>query len=110
MKKIILTTLLGITLSTGALAGGDAEAGKAKAAGCAGCHGANGVAPAPNFPHLGGQYENYLLHALKAYKSGERQNAIMQGMVAALSEDDMEDIAAYFASQDGALKDGTVQP
>lgn len=93
-----------------AIAGGDIEAGKQKAASCASCHGAEGVSPAPNFPNIGGQYENYLLHSLQAYKSGERQNAIMQGMVAALSDQDMRDLSAFYASLPGALKDGNVKP
>jgi cytochrome c553 len=79
-------------------------------AACVSCHGANGTSPAANFPHLGGQYETYLLRTLKRYKSGERQNAIMQGMVAGLSEDNMENLAAYYASQPGPLTDGTLNP
>lgn len=111
MRKMIISGLLTAAMTApAAWAGGDAEAGKGKAAACAGCHGANGVSPAPTFPHIGGQYEDYLLRTLQRYKSGERQNPIMQGQVAALNEQDLKDLAAYYASQDGALVDGTVKP
>ena len=111
MRKTIVTTLAALALASPLTqAAGDPAAGKVKAAACAACHGENGVSPQPIYPHIGGQYANYLLHSLKAYKSGERQNAIMQGMVAALSEQDMEDLAAYFASLEGVLKDGSVKP
>jgi len=111
MRKTIVSTLAAIALATPlAQAGGDPAAGKVKAAACTACHGENGVSPQPIYPHIGGQYANYLLHSLQAYKSGERQNAIMQGMVAALSEEDMQDLAAYFASLEGVLKAGGPNP
>lgn len=110
MNKIALTLSALALLAGGPAIAGDAAAGKEKSATCAACHGANGVSAAALYPHLAGQYENYLLHALRGYKSGQRQNAIMQPMVAALSDADLADLAAYFASQDGPLKDGTVQP
>lgn len=84
-----------------ASAAGDAEAGKAKAAVCAACHGQNGVAQIPMYPNLAGQQEQYLVSALKAYKNKQRnggQAAVMQGQAAALSDDDIANLAAYFAS------------
>lgn len=72
---------------------------------CAACHGTDGVSQNPIYPHIGGQYEDYLLSSLRAYKSGARQNAIMQGMVATLNDQDLEDLAAYYAAQPGVLKD-----
>lgn len=80
---------------------GDAAAGKAKAATCAGCHGANGIAVMPNYPNLAGQNAAYLESALKAYRDGQRsagQAAIMKGMAAALSDEDISNLAAYFSS------------
>lgn len=83
------------------LAAGDAEAGEAKAAPCAACHGQGGGKPiAGNYPKLAGQGEAYLVKQLKDYKSGARDNAIMAGQVANLSEQDMEDLGAYFAAQE----------
>jgi cytochrome c553 len=101
MKRLLILivgSVLGANLAT---AGGDPEAGKAKAQVCAGCHGPEGVSPAPNFPILAGQYEDYLLRALQEYRSGARKDPIMGGQVAALSEGDMADLAAYFARQQG---------
>ena len=111
MNKLIVSGLAGLMLAAQAAhAVGDAVAGKQKAQACFACHGENGVSQQPIYPHLGGQYADYMLHALKGYKSGERKNAIMQGMVAPLSEQDMVDISAYFASLDGVLKEGTLHP
>jgi cytochrome c553 len=101
-KTITLFALsLAVAASAPSLAGGNAEAGKAKSAVCAGCHGADGNSPTPMFPKLAGQHEDYLLHSLQGYKSGKRKNPIMQGQVANLSEQDMKDLAAYFSAQHG---------
>jgi len=67
---------------------------------CAQCHGENGKGQQPVFPNLGGQYENYLLHSLQAYKSGARKNAIMNAQAAALSEDDMVQLATWYSQQE----------
>lgn len=83
---------------------GDAGAGKEKAQVCASCHGVEGKSPNPAFPVLAGQYSDYLLHALKSYKQATRNNPIMAAQVAQLSEQDMRDMAAWFASQDGGLR------
>ena len=104
--SIIAGGLAGLLRVGPALAGGDPAADKEKAQLCAGCHGAEGISVNPAFPNIGGQHADYLLHALKAYKSGKRQNAIMQGQVGALTEQDMEDLATWFASLPGALKSG----
>ncbi len=81
-----------------AMAEGDAAAGKAKAAACAGCHGTDGKALIPEYPNLAGQHASYIAKQLQNYQSGERANAIMAGMSAALSEQDIEDISAYYSS------------
>ena len=87
-----------------AKAPGDAARGKARTAVCAACHGLDGNSVAPANPNLAGQHATYLSNALKAYKSGSRSNAIMASMAAALSDQDIEDIAAYYAAQSPALK------
>jgi cytochrome c553 len=87
----------------GAFAQGDVAAGKEKSAPCAACHGADGNSQAPTFPILAGQHANYLVKALEDYKSGARKNPIMAGFAGALSKQDREDLAAYFASQNGPL-------
>lgn len=90
-------------------AGGDTGKGQSIAAGvCAACHGVDGNSPIPANPSLAGQHPDYLLKQLRNFKSGERANAIMAGMVAALSEEDMRDVAAYYAAQPprpGAARD-----
>ena len=88
-----------------ARAGGDAQAGKQKAAEvCAACHGANGDKPAaPGNPILAGQWPDYLVKALEDYKSGKRANPIMKGFASSLSKQDMEDVAAWFSSQPSGL-------
>ena len=84
--------------NSAALAAGDAAAGKAKAAVCAACHGADGKAIQPAFPNLAGQHAAYIEKQLQDYKSGARVNALMVGQVAALSDQDMADLAAHFSS------------
>jgi cytochrome c553 len=80
----------------------DIEAGKKKAAEvCAACHGPDGNSPAPAFPKLAGQHASYLAKTLNEYKSGTRQDPVMAGMAAALSKEDIENVAAYFATQKG---------
>jgi cytochrome c553 len=87
---------------------GDAEAGKAKSASCAACHGADGNSVNPVWPNLAGQHEDYMVKQLLYFHSGERVNDTMKGMVEGLSEQDAQDLAAYFSSQDVAF--GTADP
>jgi cytochrome c553 len=82
---------------TGAMAAGDPAAGKAKAAGCGGCHGANGEGVKPN-PPLAGKSEADIVTALKDYKSGKRANALMKSLSTPLSDQDMANLGAYYAS------------
>lgn len=77
---------------------GDAQAGAAKAVVCGACHGPQGVAIAPNFPNLAGQSVTYLYVQLKAFKQGQRNDPVMSGQAATLSDEDMRNLAAYFAS------------
>lgn len=85
-------------------AAGDAEAGAQKIAVCTSCHGDNGISVSPEFPSLAGQVPGYIALQLKAYKSGSRENAIMSGMVAALSEEDMADLDAYYSSKEPPVR------
>lgn len=88
-------------------ASGDADAGKTKAATCAACHGANGIGASDTYPNLAGQHSDYIVKQLKAFKNGDRKDPLMAPMAAPLSEQDMADIAAYFAAlpSDGASQD-----
>lgn len=76
----------------------DIDAGKAKAVVCAACHGPQGKATIPTYPHLAGQNAGYLVKQLKAFKDGSRKDPVMMPFVAALSEADMENLAAFYAS------------
>ncbi|MGH8159137.1 MAG: c-type cytochrome [Rhodanobacter sp.] len=78
---------------------GDATAGQAKAAVCGACHGLDGNSSDAQYPKLAGQSEQYIVHQLNSFKAGKRQNPIMLGMATPLSEQDMHDIGAYFASK-----------
>jgi cytochrome c553 len=99
--------LYGLLAAAGtAHAGGNIEAGRELSKTCQACHGpdGNGIGDG-QYPNIAGQYEDYLLQSLKAYKSGARNNAIMAGFVANLDEQQMSDLAAYFAAQKGPLHD-----
>jgi cytochrome c553 len=97
----ISRAIIGIILSmtTSIAIAGDAAAGKAKSMSCAGCHGATGVSQVPIYPNLAGQKEAYLVKAIKAYKNGDRADPTMKAMVAALSDADIDNLAAYYSSQ-----------
>jgi len=97
-KTLVLAALMGGAANL-AVAAGDPEAGKNKSAVCAACHGADGNSAMPNFPKLAGQAERYTIKQLHDIKSGARQVPEMMAIVANLSEQDMADLAAYYAKQ-----------
>ena len=100
-RKLFLSAALyviGMALSSATFAAGNAEAGKAKSTVCAACHGVEGISALAVNPNLAGQVPGYIATQLKAFKSGERVNAIMAGQVANLSEEDMADLDSYYAS------------
>lgn len=100
MKKIIFSLLLTVgAVSTANAVQGDADAGKEKATVCGACHGATGVNPNPTYPDLAGQNAPYLVKQLADFKSGARTDMMMAPMAANLSDQDMADLAAFFASQ-----------
>jgi len=104
MKQIIIKSLVLVLLSFAPIllhAKGDVAAGQKKAQVCEACHGATGMSVDPIYPHLAGQYKSYIEQSLKEYRSGKRTNAIMAGFAANLSNQDIEDLAAWFASQEG---------
>lgn len=100
------TTAMLVMLAIGpaVAAAGDVEAGKALSATCAACHGEDGLAVQQIYPILAGQHESYLVHSLRAYRSGARQNAIMAGFATQLSDADIEDLAAFYASLPSPLR------
>ena len=99
MNKLLVSLLLTLGITGFAQAAGDAAAGQGKVAMCGACHGADGNSMAPSFPKLAGQGERYLLKQLHDIKGGARVVVPMTGMLTAMSEQDLEDIAAYFSAQ-----------
>jgi cytochrome c553 len=98
-KSALLVALLTSTIAFSAHAG-DAEAGRAKSTTCAACHGTDGNSPNPLWPNIAGQHESYIIASLQAYKDGVRNDPLMTGMAAGLSEQDMMDLAAFYAGQE----------
>ncbi|MFM8331446.1 MAG: c-type cytochrome [Candidatus Methylumidiphilus sp.] len=96
--KIIGFSVLAGLLSAPALAAGNAEAGKAASAVCAGCHGPKGISAAGSFPNLAGQKADYLAAQLQAFRAKTRANPIMGPMAANLKDEDIANLAAYYAS------------
>jgi cytochrome c553 len=82
--------------------GANVEEGKARASACAACHGSDGVSVNPTIPNLAGQKEAYLINQLKAFKAGARKNAMMNAVAAQLSDQDIENLAAFWNSLPGA--------
>lgn len=101
MKQVkVVSAMTGIVML--ALAGGvhaaDMAKGKQTASTCVGCHGANGIASNPVWPNLAGQNTAYLVSQLKAFKDGTRKNELMSPMAQSLSDEDVQNVAAYFNS------------
>ena len=103
MKNIKITLALSLFTLMPAIAfsAGDAEEGKNKSAVCHACHGANGIAVQPIYPNLAGQHQDYLIKTLEGFRDGSRANAIMSGFASTLSDKDIADISAWYASQSG---------
>lgn len=93
------TASLLVLVSLPGFAAGDAAAGQAKSAICAACHGADGNSMVPNWPKLAGQHEAYLARQITLIQSGARMVPEMMGIVPGLAPQDIDDLAAYFASQ-----------
>jgi len=97
-KKLLISAIFALLMISGpAMAGGDVEAGKTKAANCSGCHGENGEGMDPN-PTIAGLDAEAHVKILQEYKDGTRENPMMQMFASQLSEEDMADLAAYYAT------------
>ena len=99
MKRVLLTSaLLASSLISFNSIAADAAAGKAKSAVCAACHGPDGNSVNPMWPNLAGQQEMYLVKQIKAFRDGTRKDPSMAPMVAGLTDEDIANLAAYYAS------------
>lgn len=104
MNKLLVTLVLSLGVAGAAHAvQGDAEAGQGKIAVCGACHGADGNSPAPNFPKIAGQGERYLIKQLADIKEGRRVVPEMTGLLDGSDEQDLADMAAYYATQEMTL-------
>jgi len=99
MKSLLFAVLTTLLFASSTAMAGDIEAGKAKSAICASCHGPNGHSVNPLWPNLAGQKEQYLAKQIKAFRDGTRKDPMMAPMVAALSDDDIANLAAYYSAQ-----------
>jgi len=100
MDRLSLSLIAVLVAVTGsAVAKGDAEAGKSKAAICAACHGATGVSPNDLWPSLAAQQPAYMVKQLKAYRAGTRKDPLMEPMSKTLTDADIDNLAAYYAAQ-----------
>ena len=100
IQSTIAVTLLSLIPAI-AFSAGNAGEGKNKSAVCHACHGPTGKSILPIYPNLGGQHQDYLSKTLHSFRDGSRKNAIMSGFATNLSDADIEDISAWYASQDG---------
>lgn len=99
MKKWTLAAaLICVWFASPATANGDAAAGQTKAAVCSACHGADGKAIQAAYPNLAGQHASYIAKQLTEYRDGERVNALMSGQATNLSDEDIQDLAAYYSN------------
>jgi cytochrome c553 len=96
----VAATLLSI-VPVASFAAGSATEGENKSAVCHACHGADGKSTLPIYPNLGGQQQNYLSKALHDFQNGSRKDPVMSTFAASLSDNDIEDISAWYASQKG---------
>ncbi len=107
MRLLTMLCVMGMACASAAPAAADIAAGKAKAgATCAVCHGAQGVATLPNAPNLAGQPQIYLAEQLKNYRSGRRTHEVMSVIAKPLSDQEIEDLSAWYASLQMELRPG----
>lgn len=102
MNKTLSALACALAVAAAPALAADPEAGKQKAETCKACHGEGGAKPImPQTPVIAGQYADYIVQALKAYKKGTRQSPLMSPMAQPLSEEDIHNLAAYFSQQPG---------
>ena len=103
LKFRIFPIVFALFLGSSASLAGNIEAGKEKALTCLACHGVGNTVQGIATPIISGQYEDYLVEAMKSYRSGSRNNPVMNSFVSNLSDKDIEDIAAFYSSMDSQL-------
>ena len=99
MKFVFLALLTSLLFVSTSATAEDAAAGNSKSAVCSACHGAAGVSANPMWPNLAGQKDQYLIKQIKAFRDGDRKDPMMSPMAMGLSDDDIANLAAYYAAQ-----------
>jgi cytochrome c553 len=99
-NKILIILFAAGGLISQPLLAADVAAGKSKSATCAACHGNKGISMIPMYPNLAGQKEQYLVLQIKAFRDGDRKNLVMSPMASSLSDTDIANLSAYYASLD----------
>jgi len=99
MKSFFFVLLVALLFASSSVIAADAAAGKSKSVVCAACHGPTGVSSNPIWPNLAGQKEQYLAKQIKDFRDGKRKDPLMSPMAAALSDDDIANLAAFFSTQ-----------
>jgi cytochrome c553 len=95
---VLATAVSSLFISAHDAAAQDVTAGRRKAIACQNCHGMDGIAKLPDAPHLAGQPAAYMVRSLRAYRSGERRNEVMSIAAKTLTDEDIRDLAAYYAA------------
>ena len=103
MKTMLFAACASLLVASAPAVAGDAAAGKQKSQPCAACHGPDGNSIAPDFPRIAGQYYDYLVQSITAYKSGARKSPVMAPMVEKLTKRDILDLAAFYSQQKGLV-------
>ena len=106
MAKIyyLFPAMIGLIVASTVQASGNPEQGKKKSQSCVVCHGPNGIASSPGFPHIAGQPVIYLAEQLQHYRNGKRQNPVMNVIAKSLTDQDIQDLAAWYSSNEIQLK------
>jgi cytochrome c553 len=99
MKSFLYALTAALLFASSSVMAADVAAGKAKSVVCAACHGAKGISMSPLWPNLAGQKEMYLAKQIKAFRDGDRKDPTMAPMVAGLTDEDIANLAAYYAAQ-----------
>jgi cytochrome c553 len=100
VKTTVGLALFATMMMAGTVAAADVAAGQSRAAACAGCHGSSGIAGNPMWPNLAGQNAQYFIKQMQDFRDGRRSDPMMASFAAGVSDEDIENLAAYYASLD----------
>ena len=101
-EVVVILTAMAVVAANGAAAKGDPAAGQVRAAVCTACHGATGISADDAWPNLAGQGYGYLVRQLKSFRDGARKSPVMETLAKPLSDEDIENLAAFFSTQKGS--------